>query len=88
MSRNTNYANKGDTSPATRFFAVTPADDTDQESDFRALFIGSGGNVVVTEAHSGDKVTYPNCYDGQILPVGGRRVEATGTTASNIVALI
>ena len=88
MSRNTNYANKGDTSPATRFFAVNPTDDTDQESDFRALFIGTGGNVVVTEKDGGDKVTYFNCYDGQILPVGGRRVEETDTTASNIVALV
>lgn len=88
MSRNTTYANKGSSAPSFNFFTVVAADDTDQSNDFRSLYIGTGGNVVVTEKDSGDKITFYNCYDGQILPVGGRRVEATGTTASNIVALV
>ena len=53
----------------------------------RALYIGSGGDVVVTMAADGTDVTFSNVPTGTKLPVRVSKVKATGTTASSIVAL-
>ena len=50
------------------------------------LYIGTGGSVkVLTEAN--DEITFVNIPNGTFLPVQVVRVFATGTEASNIVAL-
>lgn len=73
--------------PATKLRAVTPADDTDLPGGTcRALFVGTSGDIVLTAAEDEDPVTVPSVPAG-ILPVSVKRVLATGTTASDIVAL-
>ena len=52
----------------------------------RALFVGQGGNLTVRMA-GGQDVTFEAVSGGTILPVRVRRVYATGTTASALVAL-
>lgn len=70
-------------SPANDYAAVTPSDSVDIQK-FRALWVGVAGDVVVKSA-SGSVVTFKNAEG--ILDVGGVRVNATSTTATDIVAL-
>lgn len=50
------------------------------------LYIGTGGNITITTI-GGQTVTLTNLADGVFVPIQVRRVFATGTTASNILAL-
>jgi len=50
------------------------------------VFVGGGGDVKVTTV-SGDTVVFKNLADGSILPVQVRRVWATGTSATDMIAL-
>jgi hypothetical protein len=74
------------TAPAEGAVAVTPSDSTDLTSLCRALYVGSGGTVNVDVA-DGSTVAFVGVIGGTILPVRVARVRATGTTATNIVAL-
>ena len=69
------------------YHPVTPSDSTDNGA--KALYIGTGGNVVVQPAlgGSGDYVTFYNVPSGTLLPVGTSRVIDTGTTALGIVSM-
>lgn len=68
-------------------FAVTPSDSADLPAPARALYVGGSGNVRINDTGNG-AVTFVGVAAGSILPVMARRVYATGTTATNIVALI
>jgi hypothetical protein len=70
--------------PAFRYSAVTPHDSNNLAIDARAIWVGTRGNVVCVST-DGDVATFLN-VEG-LLPVSARRINATGTTASNIVAL-
>lgn len=76
-------------STAVRAAAVTPNDDTDLTVYAKALFIGVAGDVVAIPVGNADDapVTFKNCAAGSVLPVQVRRVKATSTTATNILAL-
>jgi hypothetical protein len=50
------------------------------------LYIGTGGNLTITTI-GGQTVTLTNLADGVFIPIQVRRVFATGTTASDILAL-
>jgi hypothetical protein len=50
------------------------------------LFVGTAGNLRV-QTVGGDDVTFNNINTGAFIPVQVVRVYATGTTASNIIAL-
>lgn len=52
----------------------------------RSLYIGVTGDVKVALADQGDIVTFKNVPVG-ILPVRIRRLYATGTTATQVLAL-
>ena len=67
--------------------AVTPDNSTDLTTPARALWVGSVGDVKVNMCSSGQPVTFTNVPSGTLLPVAVTRVFATGTSASNIVAL-
>lgn len=75
----------GLTSPAGRFAAVTPSDGVDLAQVSRALFVGVAGDLAVIGA-GGDTVTFAHAPVGY-HPIRVARVLATGTTATNIVAL-
>jgi hypothetical protein len=73
--------------PATKAVAVVPHD-SDALGDIpKALFIGTGGHLVLRGAGGGADVTFRNIADGTVLPVRAQFVRATGTTAADIVAL-
>jgi hypothetical protein len=72
--------------PAESVVAVTPNDSTDLSAVCRGLYIGGAGSVNVDVA-DGTTVVFSGLNGGQILPVRIKRVRATSTTATNIVAL-
>lgn len=72
--------------PASTGFSVTPSDTTDLEEATRALYVGTGGDLLVVML-SGVTLLLNGVADGSLLPLRVTRVRATGTTASEIVAL-
>lgn len=71
--------------PGRRYVAVTPSDTT-SFGPCRALYVGTGGDVVVVGI-DGVAATFANVQSGTILPCHAKRVNLTDTTASDIVAL-
>lgn len=66
--------------------AVTPNDGTDLPTMCRALHIGGAGDVSVVMA-GGQTVTFSGNTAGSTLPYRITRVRATGTTATDLVAV-
>lgn len=83
------WAGRGNSidSPADNAEAVTPSDSVDIATTSRALFIGGGGDVSIDTVGGQESVVFAGLAGGSILPVRAKRVNATGTTATGIVAL-
>lgn len=72
--------------PASDVQPVVPNDGTDLAVMAIALYVEKGGVLsVITTAGAQRQISLP---DFSILPVGVRRVRATGTTATGIHALV
>lgn len=77
--------------------AVTPSDTVAQPSGpFKGLYVGGAGDVTILATKAADAasagsgaaaVTFKAVPVGTILPVAGVRVNATLTTATQLVAL-
>lgn len=74
------------TAPARHGFAVTPNDATDLVADSRAIYVGGAGTLAV-QLVGGGTVSFAGLAAGTLLPVRVRRVLATGTSATQLVAL-
>ena len=77
--------------PARHVVAVAPSDSADLPDTPKGLYVGTGGDVtlIAVGAPVGSAgVLFRNLPSGSLLPVRPRRVAATGTTATDIVALI
>lgn len=77
-------------------FAITPNDSADLEHVTRGLYIGTGGDLTVDMAgrvrngediDASETILFANVAAGTILPIRVKRVDATGTTAQNIVGI-
>lgn len=77
---------KSPDAPAAGGVAVTPSDTVSVDTPFRALYVGVTGNVAVLML-GGNVLTFVAVPAGSFLPASGSRVNATGTTASSILAL-
>lgn len=70
-------------------FAITPSDTA--RINFTALYVGTSGDVAVLpedqNLSTGAAVTFRNAPSGTVLPIQGKKVLATGTTASNLLGL-
>lgn len=84
------------THPFDTVLEVTPSDTAALQSGIRALYIGGhgsgsggggAGNVTVVTA-GGQTVTFANAPIGSYIPVQCVQVRATGTNATNILALL
>lgn len=80
---------------ATTAIIVTPSDttgidgsayDADTSPVARAVYVGVGGDLMVTTA-SGSVAVFYNCPVG-ILPVQVRKIHSSNTTASQILGLL
>lgn len=75
------------TAPAIDAKSVTPNDSTDLSNSIcRALYIGGAGNISLDTAE-GTTLTFSALQAGTILPLQVKRVRATSTTATDIIAL-
>ena len=72
--------------PCTRAAAVTPSDTVALAEVPRALWIGTGGTLVMQGSGTAAQ-TYQNVPNGYLFPFRAQYVKATGTTCSGIVAL-
>lgn len=72
--------------PARVWVTVTPSDTTNLPSGCRGLWIGGAGNVALV-GEDGVVVTFSGIAAATVLPLGPKRVNATNTTATPIVAL-
>ena len=73
-------------SPVTHAATVTPHNTNELEYVTRALYVGGGGDVKVTMQDSGE-VIFVAVATGTTLPIRAKKVFATGTDATDIVAL-
>ena len=71
--------------PARLAVAVTPSDVTSLSNPTRALYVGGTGNLSV-EMYGRGTAVFSSVPVG-ILPIQVTRVNATNTTATNILAL-
>lgn len=74
-------------SSAVNYSAITPNDST--VVSFKALYIGTGGDVTVAPSAAGTPVTFVGVASGTFFPVEVKngRLMSTGTGATNIVSL-
>jgi hypothetical protein len=66
--------------------AITPTDNT-PIGPYVALYVGGAGNVTLCPRNSTTPVAYAGLAAGTILRVAFQGVNATGTTATNLVGL-
>ncbi|MEE4200897.1 spike base protein, RCAP_Rcc01079 family [Erythrobacter sp.] len=71
--------------PARHAFAIIADDANDLALFTKALYIGTGGDLVVRPVDSDADVTFRNVQTGAILDVRCRAVRASGTSAADIV---
>jgi hypothetical protein len=66
--------------------AVTPSDSVNLGFTTFGLYVGGAGNVTAVMA-SGEVVLFTAVPAGTLLPIQATRINATGTTATAMVAL-
>lgn len=73
--------------PARTAFAIVPSDTVALAVLPKALYVGTGGVVVLRSVDATGDVTLKNVASGQILDIRASHVRATGTTAADLVGL-
>ena len=68
-------------------YAVVPSDTTELPVLPKALYVGSGGDLVLCGVAGSADVRFRNVPSGSVIDVRAQFVRATGTTAGDIVAL-
>lgn len=66
--------------------AVVPAWDTEMPAS-RAIYVGTGGDLVVQLDDDSLPVKFFNVADGSFLPLRVNKFVSAGTTAANLLAL-
>jgi len=73
--------------PADDAEVIVPSDVTGLVKISRSIYIGGAGDVSVEMAKTGTAIVFTGVQAGSVLPIRVSRVNATGTTATNMVAL-
>lgn len=73
--------------PARHAFAIAPGDAAALATIPRALYVGTGGTLVVRCVDSAADTTFKNVAAGQILDIRVSHVRATGTSAADLIGL-
>jgi len=66
--------------------AITPSDTVDFDRPINGFYVGGAGDAVVVFEND-EYVTLKGLLAGQIYPMKLKRINATGTTATNLVGL-
>jgi hypothetical protein len=75
------------TSPATRALVVTPHDANPLADIPKAVFVGTGGTIVMRGNGDAADQTWKNIPSGAIVPFRPSHIRAAGTTAADMLAL-
>lgn len=73
--------------PAADCFAIAPSDSQELPTVTKAIYVGTGGDVVLRPVGGADFITFRNVPEGGILDIRARAVRSTGTTAADLVGL-
>ncbi len=76
------------TSPARAGFSLSPDDTAALPAVPKAIYVGSGGDLVVQMVDSDADVVLRNLADGTLLAIRPAFIRAAGTTAGDIVGLL
>jgi len=76
------------TSPSRDWFDIAPSDNSDLSFIPKAIYVGTGGDIVVTSSRTNSEVVFRNVPSGAILDIRPASVKETGTTATDLVGLI
>ena len=68
-------------------FDIVPSDVNDLAYIPRAIYIGSSGDLAV-EPEIGSPVIFTNLFQGTWITIRVKKVLATGTTATNLIAMV
>lgn len=74
-------------SPASSAVVITPHDSTDLVKPSRGIYVGVGGDISVEMAGTGTAIVFVGVAAGTVLPFRVTRVNATATTATNLVSV-
>lgn len=74
--------------PARELWAVTPSNSETLPKIAKAIFVGGSGDISIRAASDAVPVVLKNVPAGMILPIRALQIHASGTTATDIVALI
>ena len=86
MDKFSTYADSA-ANPARQLRAITPSDTENIPFVAKGIFVGTGGTISILAVGDTEAVAL-TVQDGAILPIRARRINATGTTATGLVALI
>lgn len=74
--------------PSSAPAAITPHNSTNFAVPCRGIYVGVTGNVaVIPLVGDGTPVVFKNAAAGSVIPVIATRVNATGTTATDLVGM-
>lgn len=73
--------------PAGRFAAIVASDTGDLNFVTRAVYVGGAGDIAAVGVDGGAPIVFKAVPAGVILPIRVSRINATSTTATNMVAL-
>lgn len=84
------FQNRADSvsAPATRARAIVPSDTVALPEIPKALYVGTGGTLTMQGAADTVDSVWVDVPSGGIVPFRPSHVRATGTTASDILALL
>lgn len=68
-------------------YLITPHDTDPLPVVPKAVYVGTAGDVTVRGIGASQDATFKNCVPGMILAIRLSHVRATGTTATDLVAL-
>lgn len=73
--------------PASTCFAINPSDSADLDAVTKAVYVGTGGDLVVRPVAGAADVVFRNVPSGGIIDVRVKAIRASGTTALDLVGL-
>ncbi len=73
------------TVPGRSAAVVTPSDSTVFDLPTRGIYVGVGGNLSVEMEDVGSAIIFVGVQTGALLPLSVTGINATGTTATNIL---
>lgn len=74
--------------PASQAFAIVPHNSANLPTPAKAVYVGTGGDLVLRAIGSPNDVIFRNVVGGSILAVRTVAVRAEGTTAGSLVGLL